>query len=69
MCSWKKKRVRKSGESRSVSVFWAGLFEEKRILGGGGGVESLGDGVVSGGRVQEGTKIWGEKKQKQGKWN
>lgn len=61
MCSWEKKRVRKLGELRSVSVFW----EERRILGGGvwgrGGVESLGDGVVSGGKGSRKNENLGRK--------
>lgn len=62
MCSWKKKRVRKSGESRSVSVFWAGLFWGKKNIGWGrGGVESLGDGVVSGGEGSRRNENLGRK--------
>lgn len=33
MDSWKKKRVRKSGEVKPASVFRVGLFEEGRGLG------------------------------------
>lgn len=59
MDSWKKKRVRKSGEIKSDSVFRDGLYEEGRELG----VLKVWETILRvGGRVEEGRKF-GEKRE------